>query len=530
MYFFTMDRSKEFYGAFAYILNTCLSHSVVLYRPEVVGDGWLIRVDRRRLWPQEDIRLEMDTLIAKLATVEPYFHTVGEVLVQERKTEKRQVTVQTAPYYIVDARGVRHQRTTKVVEKEVVVQEAKTEKAAEFSLHLLGGTGDASPILELAQATATPGFDLNPMPIMRADWFLFIASATLPEENGHYYKFRRISDSQGEGDKRKTAEQLWLEGLGVDYATVQQRQADQRIGQWRSNVTGKPRAIEYFYATLTRSNVGPAGVSITRDYFVGTVKAQRHAVRNLLSYTYDGSEAMAFLPNGMMEFTLFDGNGDLALTAPDKLVSDRTVPSPHQTILHTPISCIRCHGPTDMWMDASNDVLAMTSGPYRLNIMDDESDDESPEETLDRLAGLYAGEMTDFLRVNRNTHAKATYIVTGGMSIPEVSQKIGAIYNRYRYDLVTPQIACLEMGWVVDAEQAADHFNKILPLLPPNRHGVHPEDVTIGTLRNWTSKNTLAVNRDDWEQIYADAMLRVQTQTIKLQVQQGNNPQTSRRE
>lgn len=506
-YFFTLDRSKDFHGAFDYVLNTCVSHASTLYRSDRVADGWLIRVDRRRLWPKQDDFVVLDAELGKLAQIEPYFHTTGEIVVKAKKTEVKNVLVEVPRYQHENGRWY----TQKWVPKEVVIQDEVVKFGSEFSLHLLGEGGDATPVAGLASATATPGFDINPNPIMRADWFMFLVSSTAKEDNGKYYTFRRIENSKG----GQTAEELWVEGLGIDYADVQARRADQRIAKWRSDITGKPRAIEYLFAPSARPSVGPTGIALTRDYFNGKINATEHALKNLLHYNFDGTEAMGFLPNGMMSFVLLDGNGDLVDKAPGELVSDRTVPAPHTTVLQAPISCFRCHGPTDMWMDARNDVYALAKSPMGLNIFDDESSKDDPDGTLDRLAGLYAGEMSEFLRINRNTHAKATFIVTGGMTIPTVSQKIGEVYNRYRFGAITPQIACLELGWVVNENEAAAYLNEVLPLLPKNRHGIHPESVTIGTLRAWTPANQLYVNRDDWEQEYADAMLRVQTELIR---------------
>lgn len=515
-YFLTYDRSKEFYGAFNYALNSSVGHSSILYRPDVVGGGWLIRVDRRRLWPQAADFAALDVEFQKLGQIEPYFHTQGEIA--QAQVEFKEVQVKTGRQ--VPQTFVRNgRRFTQLVDEVVTERQPVTSnnkvlaKGSEFSLHLLGKGVNEAPILVLSRATATPGFELNANPIMRADWFMFIVSSSLEEENGRYYTFRRIQDSQG----NKTAEQAWLETQGVNYEVIKNLRSDQRIAKWRSNITGKPRAIEYFFTTAARPSVGPVGVSLTRDYLVGKVDSTAHAFRNLLNYKFDGTEAMGFLPNGMMSFVLFNGDGSLARSAPDKLVSDRTVPSPHQTLLQTPISCYRCHGTTDMWMDASNDIYALSKGKFGLNIFDDQSSDTDPLDTMDRLAGLYAGEMDEFLTSVRNTHAKATFILTNGMQVPDVAKKIGEIYGSYRYNAVTPQVACLELGWVVSEEDAVAHLNTILPVLPKNRNGIHTESVVIGTLRAWTPQRPLYVNRDDWEQEYADAMLRVQTQAVRMQ-------------
>jgi len=526
-YLFTYDTSNEFYGAFCYVINSSISHAATLYKPPRLAGGHLIRIDLRRLWPQKQEFQSLIPIYEELATIDPYFHVTGQVTVKKKvkKTvevtefEEKTVTEKTGRQvrklyqYANGQQFYRLEDETRTVTKKVPVKRKKEVEeeveeqieGTEHALHLLGTNKTDAPILVLAESTRSA------VPILRADWFIFIVSNSDEAENGRYYQFRLIEKSKDD----KSAEQLWLESVGIDYAVVQNIRADQRVGMWRSKVTGKPRAIEYFFAPSTRPAVGPAGVSITRDYFKGAVDAKEHPLKNLLNYKFDGSEAMGYLRNGMMTFTLFDGAGELVTKAPPNLVADRTIPAPHDTELTSMISCIRCHGPTDMWMDAPNEVLHLSKGVRGLNFFDDESDKENPEATMDRLAGLYAGEMDEFLRISRNTHAKATFIVTGGMKIPDVSKKIGEIYNTYRYDLVTVQTACLELGWRVSEEDAYDWFHRILPKLPPNRFGVSPENVTVGTLRASSARYPLSVNRDDWEQEYADAMLRVTTEAVR---------------
>lgn len=496
-YFLVYDRSKEFYGAFNYLLNTCVSHSTTLYRPAIVADGWLIRVDLRRLWPRTNDYDALFPEFEKLAQIEPYFHTNGEIVIRETKR-----TLVPAPRYQASD-GKFYTRKWK---EEVVTRK---QFGSEHSLHLLGPDKAEAPIFHLVTRCNTD------IPIMRADWFMYIISTQDPRENGKYYTFRRVSGSQG----GKTAEELWLASQGVDYETIQELRGDQRIGKWRSDVTGQPRAIEYFFTSATRPSVGPSAVFITRDWFLGKIDAGRHPIKNLLNYNHDGTEALGFLPNGMMSFVLFDDKGGLIDVAPQTLVTDRTVPIPHPANLQPPISCIRCHGPTDMWMGATNDIMAFTKGAQGLNFFDDESDTQEADDTLDRLAGLYAGEVAEPLRLIRNTHAKATFIVTGGMQIPAVAEKIGSVYNQYRFAPITPQQACLELGWQVPEADAVEMLTQILPPLPPNRFGISPESVTIGTLRVWKSDRPLHINRTDWEQEYADAMLRVITESIRIQAQ-----------
>lgn len=502
-YFFTTDRSPEFYNTFAYSLNTSLSHATTLIKPTVLGDGWLIRVNLRDFWPKDEDFNELIEVFEKLGEIDPYFH---QRLVLEKVEDKEELVPADKPYYQTNAQGVKegpftHRRVTRQVKTKRI--------ETSFALHLAGDDGDVKQAAEL-------GTQLGSVtPILRADWFHYIISTANPAENGRYYQFRKIRKSQKDANGKvvKTAETLWLESRGVNYETIQNIRTDQRIGMGRSQVTGKARAIEYFYSSSTRAAIGPAVVMITRDYNDGPIDVKRHPLKNLLNYKHDGTEAMAFLANGMIEFVLFDGAGELTDVAPQALVTDKHVPDPHPKNLQAPISCIRCHGPTDMWMSAPNNVMTLVEGG--LNIYDDESSKEDAKSTLDRLAGLYTGDLEDPLKIARNTHAKATSLVTNLMTIPQVAQKYSEIYRTYRYDPVTPQTACLETGYRVDAELSMAAYQMVLPPLPKNRFGISPETLTIGTLRIWKPDNGLTVNRDDWEQEYGDAMLRVTAEAVR---------------
>lgn len=494
-YFLTYDRSPEFYGAFNYALNTSVSHSVNYYWPVQVADGWLLRVDLAALWPEVDDFNTLLLVLEDLAKIEPYFHTIG---VAEVKKGEEKVLVDVTPYLHTD--GKRY--TKKWVMKEVVEEVT----GVEHSLHLLGEDGDAAPIFTLATVTKSA------IPIMRADWFMLIILSQDPLVNGRYYQFQRISKSSG----GKTAEQLWLERQGVDYDAVQKIRSDQRLATRRSQVTGSPRAVEYFFTSAVRASIGPAACFLTRDWFVGEVAPDRHPIKNLLGYVHDGSEAMGFNGNGTISFVLTDDKRELIDVAPQKLVSDRTVPIPYPTNLEPPISCIRCHGPQEMWKPVNNDIKTLTTGDYRINIFDDTSSEKEQRDVIDRLRGLYEGDATEALRIASNTHAAATFKITRGMQVIKVTEVISAVYNDFRFGNVTPQQACLELGWrVTSPTQAVEVFNRIVPVLPPNTSGISPETDTVGSLRKWTDTNGLFVSRDDWQHEYADIMLRAQTEAIR---------------
>lgn len=497
-YLFTYDKSKEHVGAVSYVLNNVLSHASVNYRPVVVGDGWLIRFDIRALWPR---RADFDALspeFEKLDEIDPYFHQIREIEVVEETKENK--LVDTAPYQGKRADGTVGTLTQKW--ETTVKKTSRIKVVADHALHLLGEAGDAAPILELSGECASR------TPILRADWFLATVSTTDPAHNGRYYQFRRISKSRD----GKTAEQLWLEGLGVDYDTVKKVRSDQRLAKWRSKVTGKPRAIEFFYASSTRPEIGPSIVALTRDFFDGKVKGNKHVVKNLLEYEFDGTEAIGYLPNGGLSYALFDAKGELVDLAPPNLVSDFEIPDPFTKNLAAAISCWRCHGKKGMWLPAKNDIMTAAKGRRPLDIFDDTGADKlEAEDRRDRLFGLYTGEIEPALVEARRTHAKATDRVTGNMDVSLVATTTVAAFNQYRFNSVSPATACRELGWDVSKmteDEQLDFLDWVIPKLLPNRLGIRPESVMVGHLKNATKDSDIQINRDDWEQEYPDVMLR----------------------
>lgn len=460
-YYWTLDPSDDFHAAFAYALNTACSHSPNLYRHDRLADGRLIRVDWRRLAPKAEDYARLRKLLEGLALVDPYFHTIG----------RRKV----APYKASDGQTY-----------DFVV-------GSDVALH-------SGPDKHLLLATLTG----SAAPILRADWFITKILSTL--DGGQYYKLRGIVARPEKG----TAEEAFHASLGADPKQAAALRSDERLAQWFSHVTGKPRAIEFFYATNSRPSLGPSLLTITRDYFDGPIDGRRHVLKNLLSYQFDGSEQIGSLPNGMLAFALFDAAGGLVDVAPQNLVTDRTVPAPHTANLQPAISCIRCHASEEGWKAAQNDIALVTGGKFAVDIFDDESSPEDVADTLDRLAGLYGGDIAEPLRVARTTHAKAVFALTGKEPAP-VMEYVGATYNRYAFEAITPRIACADAGYAVSDEKAVALFNQLCPPLPANSAGVSPESITIASLRAWTKEKPIWIPRSDWEQEFSDFALRVRT-------------------
>lgn len=357
-----------------------------------------------------------------------------------------------------------------------------------------------APHLKTQEAQALAGLSLSTGAIYRADFLIAKMLTTL--EGGKYYEFLQIPPNTNEIHSQQSE---WLATLGAFEATTEKLNADQRSAIFRSGVTGKPRRIDVFYGLLRGGNI----VTITHDISDDDVSTAQHPIRNLLEFQDAGREAIVARPNGMLAYALWNNRGEFVDSVPDNIAADSTIPAPHTKRLQAAISCIRCHATVDGFQPFGNDVQTILRS--NLDVFSDlVGKDETREEIVDRLAGLYAGQLDvpdGPIGRARRDYSAAVYKIVGGAFgaenpnvVTAVHDQIGKIFAGYRYDLVTPAKACAELGLIVDE---ADGTRGLVELLGPVVPGAAVDPIA-GTLRAGVS-----VNRADWEQIYADIAMAV---------------------
>lgn len=449
------EPNKAIGQALSYTLNTAVSHAAPIYHPAPVAGGRMYRIDLRRLAPQQK---DFDNLLKvwETQTNNPHFHVV------------RPVAVTVKPYKASDGNTYSH----------------KFENRVAYAIH---ADGDGQYALSLETQTAVP--------ILRAEWF--ISRALRTTNGGLYYDFT--------GFRGKNQAQF-LALFGASEAQVAALRSDERSALFDSGVTGKPRRIDAFIGAGTRPTAGTGLVTITHDIADEDVKAGQHPIRNLIQFDDRAREVITQKSNGMLAFALFNDQGVLQDSVPDNIARDTTIPAPNTSRLEAGISCIRCHGPNDGYKPFGNDVQALTNsepGEPRLNIFGDLSQKGSYDDLLDRLAGLYSGDLSEPIRLARNSHARAVFMATR-QEPADAAANVGAIFNSYVYDRVTPAKAVFELGGTL---KKGDDPRKVLKeMLPIIGGNPSPEDPVIAALRKGMS-----VVRSDWEHVYADAALRVET-------------------
>jgi hypothetical protein len=431
---------ERWIAAVNFSVNTAASHSAVIQLATPCANGWLMRYDMRRLAPSIEQLQKLLTTWDGLALQDPYFH--------------------------------------------VPLINSKVPAAV------------LAPHLRQQEAVALAGLSLSTGAIYRADFLLVKMLSTL--EGGKYYDFLQVPRKVAANTNPQSA---WLSTLGVFEATTKSLAADQRTAIFRSGVTGKPRRIDVFYGLGRGGNL----VTITHDIGDEDVDAGQHPIRNLLAFDDRGREAIVSRPNGTHAFALFDDSGNFVDSVPDNIATDHTVPAPHTKRLQSAISCIRCHGPHDGYQPFGNDVQTILRS--RLDVFSDlAGNGVTREQVVDRLAGLYAGQLDvpdGPIGRGRRDYSAAVYRIVGGAygDAPSVvtaaSDHVSGIFANYRYDVVSPQRACMELGLSVEPNQGIAGLEKMMG----NEIGVAIDPIS-GTLRAG-----IAVNRSDFEHVYADLAL-----------------------
>jgi hypothetical protein len=344
---------------------------------------------------------------------------------------------------------------------------------------------------------------------------------------GLYYDLKGIKkakDALGR-DTKATDLDLYFENLGIGNiqagvgadALFDRLRSDQRLALFRSQVTGKPREVSAFHVLGDKE--GGSWGAITGDIKDGDIDIGDRAFANLLTPRRQAREAIFPGANGFPVFALFDGAGALQVEVPPDVAVDSTIPAPHTRRLQPAVGCIRCHGGdgSDGWKPLTNDVKALTK---EVDLFGDLSKKNRAEDfdTVDRLAGLYAGNFDKALRRARDDLAEVTLRATGPWGDGDQTDvaktgatRLGDEFAAYVYDLVDAPAALADLGLKVDGKRAVPALKACLPPATAARGGgwfpravtFVPEDPRLAAL-----KAGLGVSRADWGLAYGYAAAR----------------------
>lgn len=448
-------------GALSFVINSAVSRSANMYRFVTLNGNQLVRLDLREICPKAEDYVELTHIWDRLAGIDPYFHIGQESLVQVDEfthTDGKQYS-------------------------------AVRERRGFFSPHL-GEAGNM--ILELTGRSG--GFSAGT--ILRADWFMTKASTTLQE--GQYYQFIGAINRFG----KRLNQKEYLTKRGASEQLVESLNSDQRVAIVESRVTGKPRRVDLFRGTGVQISKGTGLISITHDGDDEDKGAATDPLRNLLEFKDKAREVILERPNGLLEFTLFDGQGQLQDVAPPTVVKDHTIPAPHTANLQPMMSCVRCHGPDEGWKPLVNDISKLQAVGVKL--AGDLQSKLTVAETIERLNALYAGVPELQLIAARTSYSTAIGSITAGASTTDICRALSDTYFDYWLTRVTPQTALSELGLLVDSDaQAATVFRLLIPPLPQAEGVIQSEDNWIAFLAA-----EVPIPRNKWEEVFIDVSLR----------------------
>lgn len=517
-------------------VNTAWSQSRVLVRGYRLSNRQVLRYDLRQLAPFDLSRAL--TNWEKFAEDEPYFLQNGfAVAANFAVIKSKNAKIQSGTTIILrpkvgdkfEVKGEITHSSKKWLEISV---QGKTGFILASSCSVKGANGAVAARTFAPHVASSSNLIIatgSQVPIVRGDYFVRKSLSTL--DGGLYYQIRNITKSP---DSKVSDLDHWLQSFaGVTEDDVAKLRSDQKVAMFRSEVTAKPRAVLLFTGAQGRASVNQGLVAITQDMADGDVDPKADPIANLLRHKFEGIEAFAEMQNGMIAFALFTGdlNGDgkydpskgegkLVNSVPDNIAKDHTVPAPHTARLQPAISCIRCHSQKrgtqqpEGWLPLKNDVTTLLRS--KLDVFGEKSDGFPDFKTLDRLAGLYAGDLTKPLTRARDDLSEATLRLTqipatdGKSTVSQVHTHLSSYYRKYWFDTVKPVDACVELGFEVSEENAVKLLNALLPPLPADEIGISPEDSRLGAL-----KAGIAINRLQWEQVYADAALRTANTIIE---------------
>jgi hypothetical protein len=488
--------------AASYTLNL-ISRAPIIYRPVPLGKGPLmvLRVDLQQLAATEQHLAELvqtweefqyDPRFSLLLTKGTIEFAVGIKIPKKKVTRSRfeDVKVPVPEGWKHTDGKTYYSRWEKKEVKETVEVEAldDTDVIRQVSPHL-----DFRLVEQLVDGSQSQA------PVVSLPYFVGRALRQVQDKGayrtiygGLYYRFRGIR----KGFKKGTDEDNYFSDLGVGNVgrgvrardVFNQQQSDARIAVAQSAITGRPRRVDFLRTLSGHVNFNTGFLSITQDLKRDSIDIDTHPLMNLDPFSvvrFDAKESIRELTNGLNEFALWNGNGDLLDQATDDVAVDTTIPSPYGTVLEPAIGCVRCHANEAGWRIVHNDVTDLRK---TLDVFDDigarkktvkyHGREYNQQEAITRIVGLYAGdpEVTALPRA-REDYARAILKATGPWPgskdqtdiVRLASGEVSSIFASEFYRTLTAVDALHDLGVVwqgKDPKAAGKKLGEVLALDP----------------------------------------------------------------
>jgi len=389
--------------------------------------------------------------------------------------------------------------------------------SAQDVVRVVAGHLDAKTAFSLQLAT------LSAAPIVTKEYLEFRALSSIKDKGpfatifgGLYYEFRGIGKAAKKG-------QTDLDALLDSVGATGKRVAEQRVGMFRSGITGKPRAVDFLPATNLRVGDGQAFILVTDDVKDESIDATQHAMQTLRKQSFkpDGHEVIFSANNGLQAYALFNGDGGLVDEVPPDIAADTTIPAQFPKRLQSASSCIRCHEAegSDGLKNVSNDVQTLLE--RGLDVFGDVSDLNRPIfRTVQELGSQYKGRPDKFIKQARFQFQSAMLDATGPWEktkptdiVKVTAARLEKDTSAYWYGQVDAPTALRELGFVaVPKTEAGPFLRRLLrPDADARAFGIQPEDVRLGALLM-----DLPISRVEWSLVFAYAQSRANKQLLLM--------------
>jgi len=295
--------------------------------------------------------------------------------------------------------------------------------------------------------------------MVRADWF--IVNVTLPPS---YYNFL------GLGTTLKDFEKL----VFANEALARKARSQDKAVVVSSIVTKNNR-------TLTRSPTFTNGYIWRSRDSLRSVDARDYVI-NILNETFDATEDIGTLPNGLQAYFLANADGSrLDFANPDIAIDNSSI----DRLVRTGRSCIVCHAegirPIN---DEIRTLTRMLSNRESVKLL------VAREEDQYRIADLFSSDIDEQIIKDQNLYRSAVS-KTNGLSSERNAAIYAEIYDSYAEYLLTTDIICREIGMSkTQLKEYAKHSN---------------DHVMLGLFKN----PIRPVRRDQWERSFQKFMILI---------------------
>lgn len=447
----------EWIGVMDYAVNSACGHGRNLHRADRHAGGWLLGYDLSKYATGHKLE-QLASVWDGCAVDDPYFHI-------SRVNQDGGPVPVLAPHL---GEALAHHATTNTAKRiDTLVADMTTSSGA----------------------------------VYRADWFL---EQLLTSIRGRYPEFRQM-EFKPEGPHTPLQTHMKKRGFFLEQSIG--RGGEKGALLLQSNVTGKSRVILTVFGLGSRTPL-----ATTYDFADRRTRPDQQFIRNLIEVDAfaDAAEVFVPLPNGLLEYVLANGKGQLQRSAPPDIVADSTKPDGHTKELEMGMSCVVCHSPNDGYNTARNDMELLVGADVDVFVDGATVGGKhlGRDELLDMVAGRY-GERIDepdgILGRARRDYGRAvarlcdyTVQADGPSVVARLGQKVKTIYHGYRYAPVTPERVCLELGVRCEPGSGKTMLRRLVPPVPQAQ-----EDILISLLRNGA-----VIRRDDMEAIYAEMARR----------------------